>query len=70
MTKELFRKEAILHRSGALFGDVVLRGPLASWVLTALIVATLGLVIGVAILGRADLNGEAAPLWRWFMGQL
>lgn len=70
MTKELFRKEAVMHRSRALFGDVVLRGPIGSWVLTALILAVLGLAIAVGVFGRAQLGGEDVALWRWFMGQL
>jgi len=41
----LFRKEALEHRSRALFGEVILRGPIASWVITALLILVMGLLI-------------------------
>ncbi|WP_418152469.1 hypothetical protein AB8615_00030 [Litorimonas sp. RW-G-Af-16] len=42
---DLFRKEALDHRSRALFGEVVLRGPLGSWVLTILVIAVTALIL-------------------------
>ena len=36
MTDDLFRKEAVRHRTRALYGDVVLAAPLSTWVITAL----------------------------------
>jgi len=50
----LFRKEALEHRSRALFGEVVLRGSIASWVITALLI----LVMAIAIAGLFFLNIE------------
>ena len=70
MTKELFRKEAVMHRSRALFGDVILRGPLASWIITALLVAIILVIAAMAIFGSADIDGETVPLWQWWLAKL
>ena len=50
----LFRKEALEHRSRALFGEVVLRGSIASWVITTLLI----LVMAIVIAGLFFLNVE------------
>lgn len=42
----LFRKEALEHRSRALFGEVVLRGTVGSWLITGLLIAVMVLLIG------------------------
>jgi len=52
----LFRKEALEHRSRALFGEVVLRGGIGSWVITGLLMAVMALMIG----GLFFLNVETA----------
>ena len=52
----LFRKEALEHRSRALFGEVVLRGTLGSWAITGLLIAVMALMIG----GLFFLNVETA----------
>lgn len=70
MTKELFRKEAVMHRSRALFGDVILRGPLASWIITALLVAIILVIAAMAFFGNAELNDETVPLWQWWLDKL
>ncbi|MEL6686097.1 MAG: hypothetical protein AAFP97_00575 [Pseudomonadota bacterium] len=41
---QLFRKEALERRSRALFGEVVLRGPLSVWIITALVLGTIALI--------------------------
>lgn len=58
---QLFRKEALERRSRALFGDVVLRGPLPAWVIAALTIVTLGL-IGWILFG-IEVKGET--VWSW-----
>jgi len=50
---DLFRKEALENRSRALYGEVALRGPLSTWVLTALILIltliSIGLLFGLKV---------------------
>ena len=41
----LFRKEALEHRSRALFGEVVLRGSLSNWLLTGLVTLLFALML-------------------------
>jgi len=50
----LFRKEALEHRSRALFGEVVLRNTVASWIITALLI----FVIAAFVIGLFFLNVE------------
>ena len=52
----LFRKEALEHRSRALFGEVVLRGSIGSWIITGLLIAVMAFLIG----GLFFLNIETA----------
>lgn len=61
---QLFRKEAMERRSRALFGEVVLRGPLPIWLVATLILATTALILGV-LLG-VDVNGQT--VWSWLRG--
>jgi len=50
---DLFRKEALENRSRALYGEVALRGPLSTWILTGLILIFtligLGLLFGLTV---------------------
>lgn len=58
---QLFRKEAMERRSRALFGEVVLRGPLPGWAVIALVFGTLGL-IGFVLFG-IQVGDET--VWSW-----
>lgn len=58
---QLFRKEALERRSRALFGEVVLRGPLSIWIIAVLVLVTLGL-IGWILFG-VEVRGET--VWSW-----
>lgn len=69
MTDDLFRKEAIRHRTRALYGDVVLAAPLSTWVITGLLIfITLGL-IGFGVFGSIEMDGVSVPLWQWATGK-
>ncbi len=63
--KDLFRKEAIRHRTRALFGDVILAAPLSTWVITGLLMVIVAGVIGFGLLGSI----EGQPIWRWALGR-
>lgn len=58
---QLFRKEALERRSRALFGEVVLRGPLAAWIIAVLVLGALGLM-GWILFG-IEVRGET--VWSW-----
>ena len=65
----LFRKEALEHRSRALFGEVVLRGSIASWVITSLLIAVMVLLIGgLFFLDIETLDGPV-PLLDWLLSR-
>jgi len=41
----LFRKEALEHRSRALFGEVVLRSGIGSWIITGLLITVMMVMV-------------------------
>ena len=61
---DLFRKEAIRHRTRALFGDVILAAPLSTWLITGLLIVIMAGVVAFGVLG--DIDGQ--PIWRWALG--
>lgn len=58
---QLFRKEAMERRSRALFGEVILRGPLPAWAVVGLVLMTMGL-IGFVLFG---INVDNQTVWGW-----
>lgn len=58
---QLFRKEAMEHRSRALFGEVVLRGPLSRLTLAVIILMSSAIIAG--ILFGIDVGGQS--VWSW-----
>ncbi len=69
MTNDLFRKEAIRHRTRALYGDVVLAAPLSTWIITGLLIAIIVGVIGFGVFGTIMVDGNPVPIWRWALGK-
>lgn len=69
MTKDLFRKEAIRHRTRALFGDVILAAPLSTWIITGLLAVIMASAIGFALLGTIEVSGERVTIWLWALGR-
>ncbi len=65
----LFRKEALEHRSRALFGEVVLRGSIASWVVTALLIAVMALLIGGLFFIHVETDTGPLRLLDWLLSQ-
>ncbi|WP_298915121.1 hypothetical protein [uncultured Algimonas sp.] len=61
---QLFRKEAMARRSRALFGEVVLRGPLPVWAVGVLV---LGAVLTVALI-LFGIQVDGASVWSWLRG--
>lgn len=65
----LFRKEALEHRSRALFGEVVLRGTIASWVITLLLIAVMMILIGGLFFIDVETNGGPIKLLDWLLSK-
>lgn len=63
----LFRKEALEHRSRALFGEVVLRGSVASWIVTALLIAVMALLIGGLFFLQIETESGPVRLLDWLL---
>ena len=57
---DLYRKEALAHRSRALFGEVRLQSPPATWVITGLLVVWV--VVCFAGLFLLQVQTEDGPL--------
>lgn len=65
----LFRKEALEHRSRALFGEVVLRGGVASWLITGLLIAVMALLIGGLFFLNVDTVDGSIRLLDWLLSR-
>lgn len=68
MTDDLFREEAIRHRTRALYGDVLLAAPPSMWLLTGLLVTIFLAVVSFAVFGTIELASGPQPLWKWAFG--
>jgi len=65
----LFRKEALEHRSRALFGEVVLRGPLASWFITLLLIIVVVMMIGGLFFLNVETDNGPMRLIDWLLSK-
>ena len=65
----LFRKEALEHRSRALFGEVILRGPAASWVITLILIFVMALIIGGLFFLNIQTESGPVRLINWLLSR-
>lgn len=65
----LFRKEALEHRSRALFGEVVLRGSVGSWVITGLLITVMAVLIGGLFFLNIDTADGSVRLLDWLLSR-
>jgi steroid 5-alpha reductase family enzyme len=65
---DLYRKEALAHRSRALFGDVRLQSPPATWVITALLVTLIAMCLAGLFLFQVQTEDGALRLIDWLFG--
>ena len=70
MTQDLYRKEALDHVTQRLYGEVVLKSPPASWVITLIILAVMGLFIALLFLTRIEDGVTSQSLLRWLISRL
>lgn len=67
---DLFRKEALENRSRALYGEVVLKGPLGSWVLTVLVLLVAAIALFILFGLKIQTGDGALPLIQWLLAKL
>lgn len=65
---DLFRKEAIENRSRALYGEVILKGPLSTWILTVIIILTAFIGIGLLFGLSVKTENHEVSLFTWLLG--
>lgn len=68
MIDDLFREEAVRHRTRALFGEVVLAGPVSTWIITGLLLLIFVGLVCFGLFGTIDIDGTATPIWKWALG--
>jgi len=65
---DLYRKEALAHRSRALFGDVRLQAPPATWMITALLVIFVAICLAGLFLFQVETDEGSVRLIDWLFG--
>jgi hypothetical protein len=67
---DLFRKEALENRSRALYGEVVLKGPLGSWVLTGLVLIVAAIALFILFGLSVETEGGPVSLFQWLRAKV
>jgi len=65
---DLYRKEALAHRSRALFGEVRLQAPPATWMITALLVVFVAICLTGLFLFEVQTEDGPLRLIDWLFG--
>ena len=65
---DLYRKEALAHRSRALFGDVRLQAPPATWIITVLLVVLGAICLAGLFLFQVQTDEGPVRLIDWPFG--
>lgn len=65
---DLYRKEALAHRSRALFGEVRLQAPPATWIITALLVGGVMICLGALFFFDVQTDDGPVKLVTWLFG--
>ena len=65
---DLYRKEALAHRSRALFGEVRLQAPPAAWMITGLLVILVAICLAGLFLFQVQTDDGALRLIDWLFG--
>ena len=65
---DLYRKEALAHRSRALFGEVRLQAPPATWIITTLLVLLVAICLVALFLFHVQTDEGAVRLIDWLFG--
>lgn len=65
---DLYRKEALAHRSRALFGEVRLQAPPATWLITALLIGVVAICFAGLFLFQVQMDEGTVRLIDWLFG--
>ena len=65
---DLYRKEAMAHRSRALFGEVRLQAPPATWIITLLLVVFVVICLACLFLFQVQTDDGPLRLIDWLFG--
>ena len=65
---DLYRKEALAHRSRALFGELRLQAPPATWLITGLLVLLIAICLAGLFLIHVQTDEGAVRLIDWLFG--
>ena len=65
---DLYRKEAIAHRSRALFGEVRLQAPPATWIITVLLMLLVGFCLAGLFFFQVQTDDGPLRLIDWLFG--
>lgn len=65
---DLYRKEALAHRSRALFGEVRLQAPPATWIITSLLVTLVAISLAGLFLFQVETDTGTIRLIDWLFG--
>ncbi len=65
---DLYRKEALAHRSRALFGEVRLQAPPASWMITLLLICLVLICLGGLFVFDVQTDDGPLRLIDWLFG--
>lgn len=67
---DLYRKEALAHRTRALFGEVRLQAPPSSWLITALLIVLIMMLVAALFLFTVQTEEGAVRLLDWLLGRV
>lgn len=65
---DLYRKEALAHRSRALFGEVRLQAPPATWMITTLLIFLIAICLAGLFLFQVQTEDGSLRLIDWLFG--
>jgi len=65
---DLYRKEALAHRTRALFGEVRLQAPPSTWLITLLLVVLVVKLVAALFLLDVETEAGAVRLLDWLLG--
>jgi len=68
MSDDLFREEAVRHRTRALYGEVILSGPISLWIITGLLILIFIGLVCFGLFGQIEMATGPVPIWKWAFG--